>query len=227
LLNVANKIVACIDEPPQPLEESVYRTIKQRLDIVKAQTFPEEVDVAHTTADKQVDDLREYFRAALPYENSGYPAVRKSLEAVLTARKNTRDFQPVQWGSTYDRYMDDQDSKKRGECIATVAMLSLHQQYMRHAITVGWTNSRPAHVKTRMGDESVLETSISSYKTYGVLSIPGSALKGLAASYARRRLSKDWQKSSDAYQVLFGSTEEAGSMTFCDALSIPGTGRNG
>jgi CRISPR-associated protein Cmr2 len=98
-LNVANKIVALIDEPPQPLGEIVHKAIKKRLDAVKAQAFPQDADFAQTTADKQVDDLIEYFWAALPCENAHYAAVRRNLEAVLAARKNTRDFQPVEWGS--------------------------------------------------------------------------------------------------------------------------------
>jgi len=133
-----------------------------------------------------------------------------------------------------DRYMDDQDSKKRGGFIADVSAIPTPEIYV--AFYNRWTQKLhdmgakiyPAHVKTRMivglGDESVLETSITLHKTYGVPYIPGSALKGLAASYARQRLAEDWQKGSDAYQVIFGNTDEAGYISFFDALYIPGTG---
>ena len=136
-----------------------------------------------------------------------------------------------------DRYMDDQDSKKRGDFIAKVSTIPTPEIYV--TFYNRWTQMLhdlrakmyPAHVKTRMivglGDESVLETAITLHKTYGVPYIPGSALKGLAASYARKRLGKDWQKGSDAYQVIFGNTDEAGYITFFDALYIPGTGFNG
>lgn len=92
--------------------------------------------------------------------------------------------------------------------------------------------SRLAHVKGRMivglGGESVLETSVTLHHTYGIPYIPGSALKGLAASYVRLRLGKDWQTNSDtqAYKVLFGDTDDAGYITFFDALYVPGTGHN-
>lgn len=77
-----------------------------------------------------------------------------------------------------------------------------------------------------LGGESVLETSITLHRTYGVPYIPGSALKGLAARYARSRLAEQtWQKGSEAYQVLFGDTTEAGYVTFFDALYIPASAR--
>ncbi len=96
--NVANKIVALIDEPPQQLGKDVYDAIKKRLDAVKDQAFPKNMVFDQTTAEKQIDDLIEYFWVTLPYENADYAAVRRNLEAVLAARKNTRDFKPV-WGS--------------------------------------------------------------------------------------------------------------------------------
>jgi CRISPR-associated protein Cmr6 len=75
-----------------------------------------------------------------------------------------------------------------------------------------------------LGGESVLETSITLHRTCGVPYIPGSALKGLAARYARNCLEEQtWKKGSDAYKTLFGETTEAGYVTFFDALYIPGS----
>lgn len=81
-----------------------------------------------------------------------------------------------------------------------------------------------------LGAESVLETAIALHRTYGVPYIPGSALKGLAASFARQRLG--WKTDCPPYSTLFGSivatnangkqTGEAGGVTFFDALPIPG-----
>ncbi len=133
-----------------------------------------------------------------------------------------------------DRYMDDQDSKKRAEFIDKVSTIptpkiyeAFYHRWIRMLDALG-AKKYPARVKTRMivglGDESVLETSITLHKTYGVPYIPGSALKGLAASYARQKLAADWQKGSDAYQVIFGNTDEAGYITFFDALYIPELG---
>jgi CRISPR-associated protein Cmr6 len=77
-----------------------------------------------------------------------------------------------------------------------------------------------------LGGESVLETSITLHRTYGVPYIPGSALKGLTARYARNRLEEQtWGQDSEAYKILFGATTEAGYVTFFDALYIPGSAK--
>lgn len=73
--------------------------------------------------------------------------------------------------------------------------------------------------------ESVLETSVRLHHTYGVPFIPGSALKGTAANLARNHLDENWAKGEDAYNVIFGKQEEAGYVTFHDALLQPRTGR--
>jgi CRISPR-associated protein Cmr6 len=71
-----------------------------------------------------------------------------------------------------------------------------------------------------LSGESVWENSISIHRTYGVPFIPGSALKGLAASYARKYL-KEFDKSGKAYEFIFGSQESAGFIMFHDALLLP------
>lgn len=78
-----------------------------------------------------------------------------------------------------------------------------------------------------MGDESVLETSVKLHRTYGVPYIPGSALKGLAASYARNRIGGAWAMGIEAYNIVFGKMEEAGYVIFHDALYVPGSGPTG
>lgn len=74
-----------------------------------------------------------------------------------------------------------------------------------------------------LGGESVLETSITLHRTYGVPYIPGSALKGLAARFAHKSLLEAWAKGSEAHRTLFGDTTEAGYVTFFDALYVPGS----
>src|SRR6185369_614959 len=61
-----------------------------------------------------------------------------------------------------------------------------------------------------LGVESVLETSITLHRTYGVPYLPGSALKGLAAAAAHRRLADSkWCKAGpdrpigESHRVLF------------------------
>jgi len=86
-------------------------------------------------------------------------------------------------------------------------------------------NEAPGRLVVGLGGESVLETSVTLHRTYGVPFIPGSALKGLAASYAHRRLEDVlWREGGMAHQAAFGTTEQAGCVVFYDALYIPGTG---
>lgn len=72
-----------------------------------------------------------------------------------------------------------------------------------------------------LGAESVLENSIALHRTYGVPYIPGSALKGLASSYAHQRL-EAWDKKSEAHKTMFGDADEAGFLVFYDALPVSG-----
>lgn len=80
-----------------------------------------------------------------------------------------------------------------------------------------------------LGGESVLETSITLHKIYGVPFIPGSAIKGLAASYAHKHLGEQWHKETtktklgDFQKLVFGSQDFAGIVVFHDALLIPET----
>lgn len=87
----------------------------------------------------------------------------------------------------------------------------------------------PGRLLVGLGNESILETSITLHRTYGVPVIPGSALKGLAASFAMRRLSDPmWcpsreQDSGRAHKAVFGTQRQAGCVTFLDALYEPGS----
>lgn len=135
-----------------------------------------------------------------------------------------------------DKYITDQkkDANNRVPFIAEVSALptpeaySVYYKRWEQMLEDQGAKKRIAHVKGRMiiglGDESVLETAITLHRTYGVPYIPGSALKGLAANYARQRLGEAWQKGSEAYKIVFGDTDDAGYITFFDALYIPGTG---
>lgn len=141
-------------------------------------------------------------------------------------------------GLWLDKGIRDQDrtqTENKSRLIKEVAAIPLPEAYIQfytrweQTLTcsgVGRPNKRYATAQGRLivglGAESVLETSIALHRTYGVPYIPGSALKGLAASYARQRLGSDWCKESEAYQTAFGHTEDAGYITFFDALYVPG-----
>ncbi len=143
-------------------------------------------------------------------------------------------------GLWLDKYIRDQkrkDTESRRELVNDVAELPEPPEYT--AFFTRWeamlkqcnAQTRKVRVRGRMavglGSESLLEASISLHRTYGVPSIPGSALKGLAASYAHHRLGDEWRREGSFHQVVFGDTDNAGYITFFDALYIPGTGRSG
>lgn len=147
-----------------------------------------------------------------------------------------------------DQSREDNESKHR--LVDQVAQLTVSDPYVQFfdrwektLKTYCPVSPRPAKVKTRLavglGGTSVLETAITLHHTYGVPYIPGSALKGLAASYVRQCLSDPqwgqwkpqdgdhvWEPGA-AYRLIFGDTTSAGYITFFDALYVPGSGHGG
>ncbi len=71
-----------------------------------------------------------------------------------------------------------------------------------------------------MGNEGVLETNITLQRVYGVPYIPGTALKGLCRHYVQHHL-QGAPECSTLMQVLSGSTDAAGYITFFDAWYVP------
>ena len=141
----------------------------------------------------------------------------------------------VHAGLWLDKYIKDQVADKVKsdlvEDVSTTSPPALYDAfYKRWEKTLRELGIKPREAKVLgrivigLGDESVLETSVTLHHTYGVPYIPGSALKGLAASYVRQKLGEDWKKDGEAYKTIFGETDEAGYITFFDAYYIPGSG---
>jgi CRISPR-associated protein Cmr6 len=168
----------------------------------------------------------------------------KSMIAIAdpTAKQNDLSALGINAGLWLDKYIKNQsrqDTSSRSGLVEEVAALPIpelytqyYQQWERLLTDYGVRpqQMRLARAKGRMaiglGDESVLETSIALHHTYGVPYIPGSALKGLAASYARQRLGNEWKKDSPAYQTVFGDIKGAGGITFFDALLYIDSGKD-
>lgn len=74
-----------------------------------------------------------------------------------------------------------------------------------------------------LGVDNVLENSLAIHRTYGVPYLPGSALKGLAAAFARQHLDENWAKKSEYYNFVFGKMDDSGFITFHDALYVAGS----
>jgi CRISPR-associated protein Cmr6 len=144
-------------------------------------------------------------------------------------------------GLWLDKYIDAQnrdDVNSRRSLIQQVAGISTPNVYgmfyQRWCETLAAVHAQTAEANVQvrlavgLGDESVLETSIQLHHTYGLPFIPGSALKGVAAAYARKRLSaQDWGITTPAYRTVFGDPSEAGYVAFYDALYVPNSGFQG
>jgi CRISPR-associated protein Cmr6 len=138
-------------------------------------------------------------------------------------------------GLWLDKYLDSSgadDSKAKHNLIKDVAGIAVPDSYRafykRWRVALEQQDCKPREVviigrmALGLGDESVLETSITLHHIYGVPYIPGSALKGLAASYARQQLEgEEWSETGKHYLTVFGDTDNAGFITFYDALFIP------
>lgn len=107
--NVANKILALIEQSPQNLAEYIKAKMLKRIHDIRDEAYRDirlpRVD--QEMAYKQIDDLIEFQWAALPYDKENhhqkgyYENKRNQLEALMGARKNTRNFCAVPWKSMY------------------------------------------------------------------------------------------------------------------------------
>jgi len=135
------------------------------------------------------------------------------------------------WLDKFIREQKKEDKESRRKLVKEVAEIRVPEDYARwferwrQTLLDYGAECREAKVNGRMaiglGDESVLETSVTLHHTYGVPCIPGSALKGLAASFARQHLGDEWLLNTTAYVTVFGDTKMAGYVTFFDALPLP------
>lgn len=91
--NVVNKILAIVDDNPQKIGSSVKAAVRIRLNEIKSEAFRALPDGSCdlVRADAQIEALPDLYWAAVPF-NGDYSQARHQVEALLAARKNTRDF---------------------------------------------------------------------------------------------------------------------------------------
>jgi len=94
-----NKVVAVVSCNPVELGNAVKKSIHRRLDELSNDVFGGINGFEREVAVEQVKDLIEFFWASYPL-NGNYKQARDFAEAVLSARKATRDFAQVSWGSS-------------------------------------------------------------------------------------------------------------------------------
>lgn len=166
-----------------------------------------------------------------------HDATRHALRQVSFDKQDTN---AALW---LDRFIQTHDRKatdSRSNFVKEVAEASVPNIY-RHFF-LHWYDALAAHGASQpttqiafarvdgrlaigLGAEGVLETAIALHHVFGTPFVPGSALKGVTAAYVRQRFSEtDWGPKTEAYRTLFGTTAEAGYVTFFDALFVPDTG---
>jgi CRISPR-associated protein Cmr2 len=105
---VVNKLVAEISvNDVSPYCSQVYGTIRDRLAEIKNDAFADlkkltingKEAIRWKEADEQLNSLVEFYWAAVPFDQSNYKHTRNKVEALLAARKVTRNFDPVTWGA--------------------------------------------------------------------------------------------------------------------------------
>jgi CRISPR-associated protein Cmr2 len=103
--NAANRIVARTRKDPAELGEAARTQVQARLRQISDETFSRVEKVAEfdrSAAELQVDDLLEFFWASCPLRDD-YVMARLEAEALMAARKVTRDFAPSKWGGPEDK----------------------------------------------------------------------------------------------------------------------------
>jgi CRISPR-associated protein Cmr2 len=100
--NVANKILAVVSADPRELGKQVEGAVQERLMEIWQNALRQingPIDTQAALA--QIRDLPEVYWAAVELPDAaGYAQARRRVEALIAARKATRDFAPVTWGAT-------------------------------------------------------------------------------------------------------------------------------
>jgi CRISPR-associated protein Cmr2 len=96
-LGVANKIVAIVNGNPDTVATRASKAVDEHLEQLCQETYAKiKGRVDKQLAEEQVKDLVEFYWASVPYAGQqDYKKVRAQAEALLAARKNTRNFRQV------------------------------------------------------------------------------------------------------------------------------------
>lgn len=128
-------------------------------------------------------------------------------------------------------------AKQKNEIFAKIAnnssfdknfIQAYHMRWQRMAQSFPYTLKFQASPEWRMivglGQSSILETSMTLNRISGIPVIPGSALKGLAASYAMlcvlEKAERLEAEQDENFKAIFGTQNSAGKIIFFDAVPI-------
>jgi len=99
ILSVANKIVAIVEGDPKMIADGIWQKVQERLENLRQETLTkiETEQIDYQLAKDQINDLVEFYWVSVPYKSpQDYRLVRTRAEALLAARKNTRNFQQIE-----------------------------------------------------------------------------------------------------------------------------------
>ncbi|MFH0988532.1 MAG: type III-B CRISPR-associated protein Cas10/Cmr2 [bacterium] len=204
--SVVNKLLAQIETSNiSRFCDDIYSVMSMRLGVIKDDAFKElkGLVIHRTNANVQIFDLIEFYWAAQPLDGTSYELVRKKTEALLAARKATRNFKQVTWGlnvpkssidglresvideSVFDRLDDNQltDGHKYGvrgkERLCGVGLLKRHGKPIKNAQGVDsfFSTSHVAALPllNRLKDKGVVEEYLNELKR--ILGIGDSEIK--------------------------------------------------
>ncbi len=98
-LGVSNKIAALVADPEGAAEKAKSALDEQYNALIAAASLPEKIPNSWPMAEKQLRSFLEFYWVSCPVD-SDYLRARRYTDALLAARKNSRDFQPVCWQGT-------------------------------------------------------------------------------------------------------------------------------
>ncbi len=134
--NAPNKIVAVVSGAPHAVAQQVENAIREQLRQLRDEAFgriPGKFD--RTTAEKQVDDMLEFYWVAVPYDENRYAECRRQAETLMAFRKNTREFQPASWGS--DAFKSSLDGARESVIDGSIENLSVNELYKQYGVRRG------------------------------------------------------------------------------------------
>jgi len=91
-LGVSNRILFITDDAPDQTAKKLRRAIDQRLSALREHAYQELDDIDVDLAQKQLDDLVEFYWSAVEYSEEKYLEAKTRVEALMKVRKNTREF---------------------------------------------------------------------------------------------------------------------------------------
>jgi len=106
-LNVPNKISAIFEEDPGQRGEEVREAVAFRMEELGEDALkPVKDRIDYPLAQQQIKDLLEFYWVSVPFQSDkDYPEARDRAEALLAARKATRDFKQAKGMCPNPRWM--------------------------------------------------------------------------------------------------------------------------